>query len=88
MEIVEVEKEFEIEEHEQVWMEQIPDEGQLQAEHEMQSRRSPLSHSPLDVRENFFEPAECSRSNQGNTKFMEMLMSIKKDMEEREKRWE
>ena len=69
-------------------MEQIPDEGQLPADEEMQSRRSPLIHSPLDVRENFSKPAECSRSNQGNTEIMEMLVSMKKEMQEREKRWE
>ena len=65
-----------------------PDEGQLPAEDEMQSRRSPLIHSPPNVRENFSEPVECSRSNQGNTEIMEMLVSMKKEMEEREKIWE
>ena len=69
-------------------MEQIPDEGQLTVEDEMQSRRSPLIHSPPDVKENFFEPAECSRSNQANKEIMEMLVSMKKEIEEREKRWE
>ena len=67
MEIVEVVKEPEEEEHEQLRMEQIPDEGQLLVEDEMQSRRSPLINSPPDVRENFSEPAECSRRNQVNT---------------------
>ena len=69
-------------------MEQILDEGQLPVEEEMQSRRSPLIHSPPEVRQTFVELAECSRSNQGNTEIMEMLVSIKKEMEEREKRWE
>ena len=69
-------------------MEHIPDEGQLPAEYEMQGRRSPIIHSPLDVRENFYEPAECSKSNQGNAEIMEMLVSLKKEMKEREKRWE
>ena len=54
----------------------------------MHSRRSPLIHSPPDVRKNFSEPAECSRSNQGNTEIMEMLVSMKKEVKEREKRWE
>ena len=54
----------------------------------MQNRRSPLIHSPLEERQTFVEPVECSRSKQGNTKIMEMLVSIKKEMEEREKRWE
>ena len=86
MEIVEVAEEPEEEEHDQLGMEQIPDEGQLPAEDEMQSRRSPLIPSPPDIRENFSEPAECSRSNQGNRKIMEILVSMKKEMEEREKR--
>ena len=68
-------------------MEQIPYEGQLPAEEEMQSRRSPLIHSPPEVRQTFVEPTEFSRSNQGNTKITEMLVLMKKEMEEREKRW-
>ena len=55
-------------------------------EYEIHSRRSPLSHSPPDVRETFSELAECSRSNQGNAEIMDMLVSMKKEMEEREKR--
>ena len=76
------------EEEEQLGMEQIPDEGQFPGEDEMHSRRSPLSHSPPDVRETFSEPAECFRSNLGNAEIMDMLVSMKKEMEEREKRWE
>ena len=54
MEIVEVAEEPKEEEHEQLGMEQIPGEGQLLAEDEMQSIRSPLIHSPPDVRQTFF----------------------------------
>ena len=54
----------------------------------MQNIRSPLINSPLDVRENFSELVECSRSNEGNAEIMNMLVSIKKEMDEREKRWE
>ena len=54
----------------------------------MQNRRSPFIHSPPYVREIFFEPAECYRSNQGNAEIMEILVSMKKEMDEREKRWE
>ena len=54
----------------------------------MQNIRSPLINSPPDVRETFSELAECSRSNEGNAKIMNMLVSIKIEMEEREKRWE
>ena len=88
MEIVEVTKDPEEEEHEQLGMEHILDEGQLLAEDEMQSRRSPLIHSPPEVRNNVSEPVECSKSNQGNTEILEMLVSMKKEMEERENRWE
>ena len=86
IEIVEVAEEPEEEENEQLGMEQIPYKGQLPVEEEMQRRRSPLIHSPPEVRQAFVQPAECSRSNQGNTEIMEMLVSIKKKMEEREKR--
>ena len=67
-------------------MEQIPGEGQLPVEEGMQSRGSPLIQSPLKVRQTFVEPAECSKSNQGIIEIMEMLVSMKKEMEEREKR--
>ena len=88
MEIVEVAKKHEEEEKGQLGMEKILDEGQLPVEDEMHSRRSPLSHSPPDVRETFSEPVECFRSNQGNARIMDLLVSMKKEMEEREKRWE
>ena len=88
MEIVEVAEEHEEEEEEQLGVKQIPDEGQLPVEDEIHSRRSPLSHSPPNVRETFSEPTECSRRNQGNAEIMDMLVSMKKDMKEREKRWE
>ena len=45
MEIMELAEEPEEEENEPLWMEQIPDEGQMPDEEEMQSRRSPLNHS-------------------------------------------
>ena len=41
------------EEHKEEEKEQIPDECQLPVEDEMHSRRSPLSHSPPDVRDTF-----------------------------------
>ena len=88
MEIMEVAEEPQEEEDEPVGMEQIPVGGQLAAEDEIQNLRSLLINSPLDVRETFSEPVECSRSNEGNAEIMNMLVSIKKEMEEREKRWE
>ena len=87
MEIMEVAEEPQEEEDEPVGMEQIPVEGQLPSDDEMQNIRSPLINSPLDVRETFFEPVECLRSNEGNAEIMNMLVSIKKEMEEREKMW-
>ena len=57
-------------------------------EEEMQCRMSPLSHSYPYMRENFPEPPESSRRNEGNVEIMEMLISMKKDMEDREKKWE
>ena len=57
-------------------------------EEEMQCRISPLSHSYPDMRENFSEPVESFRRNEGTTEIMEMLISMKKEMEDREKKWE
>ena len=88
MEIVEVVEKPDEEENEELGMRQIPEESQLPTEEEMQNRRSPIIHSPHNVRETSSEPAEWSRSNQGNSKIMEMLVLMKKEMEEREKRWE
>ena len=76
------------EENEELGMGQIPEESPLPTEEEMQNRISPILHSPPNVRETFYEPSECSRRNQGNGEIMEMLVSMKKEMEEREKRWE
>ena len=38
--------------------------------------------------ENFPKQAEISRRGEGNTEIMEMLRTMKRDMEEREQRWE
>ena len=54
----------------------------------MHSRMSPLSHSYPDMRENFPKPVESSRRNEGTPEILEMLISMKKEMEEREKKWE
>ena len=89
MEIVEVaEKLQEKEEEEQVRMEQFPEEAQLPVEDEVRSRISPVFQSPPHVRENFSKPVECSKGNSGNKEIMEMLVSMKKEMEESEKKWE
>ena len=57
-------------------------------EEDMQCRMSPLSHSYPDVRDNFPEPAESFRRNEGTAEIREMLRSMKKEMEDREKKWE
>ena len=89
MEIVEVvEEPQEEEEEEQVGMEQIPKEAQLLMEEEIQSKISPVFQFPPHVRENFYEPVKCSKGNLGNKEIMEMLVSMKKEMEERENKWE
>ena len=85
MEIMEVAEEPQEEEDELVGMDQIPVGDQLPSEDKMQMRRSSMINSPLDVREPFSEPVECSRSNEGNAEIMNMLVSIKKEMEKREK---
>ena len=69
-------------------MEQFPEEAQLPVEDEFQSRISPVLQSPPHVRENFSEPAESSKGNTGNKEIMEMLVSMKKEIEEREKKCE
>ena len=88
MDIVKVAKKPQEEEDEPVGMEQIIEEAQFPIEDEVQSRISPVFQSPPHIRENFSEPVECSKGNTGNKEIMEMLVSMKKEMEEREKRWE
>ena len=40
------------------------------------------------MRDNFLKPVESSRRNEGTVEIMDMLRSMKKEMEEREKKWE
>ena len=49
---------------------------------------SPLSHSGSDLRENFTEPVESSKRNARKDEILEMLITMKKEMEEREDKWE
>ena len=58
----------------------------VEEDEEMQCRMSPLSHSYPDMRENFHDVAESSRRNEGTAKVMEMLITMKKEMEDREKK--
>ena len=48
---------------------------------------TPLANSPLIRNRDFSEPGESSRGAQENNQIMEMLISIQKSMEEREKKW-
>ena len=48
---------------------------------------TPLASSPPMRNRNFREPGESSRGAQGNNEIMEMLISMKKSMEEREEKW-
>ena len=48
---------------------------------------TPLASSPSIRNRDFREPGESSRGAQENNQIMEMLISIQKSMEEREKKW-
>ena len=69
-------------------METIPEKIPPKEEEEMHFRMSPLSHSYPDMTENFPEQVEISRRGEGNNEIMEMLRTMKKDIEEREHKWE
>ena len=66
----------------------IPEDIPPAVAEEIPSKMSPLSHSYPELTENYPEQAESSRRNEGSTEIMEMLKSMKKDMEEREQKWE
>ena len=66
------------------FLEKVP----LAENEEMEGRMSPLLHSCPNERENFPEHAESSKRNEGTVEIMEMLVLIRKEMEEREKKWE
>ena len=67
-------------------IENVPEQTPPTEEEEMHCRMSPLSHPYPDMRDNFPEPTESSRSNEGTAGIMDMLRSMKKEMEEREKK--
>ena len=69
-------------------MEAVPEQIPLAEEEEMHFRMSPLSHTYPNMTENFPEQAKSSRRGDGNTEILEMLRTMKKDMEEREHKWE
>ena len=65
----------------------MPDSILPEAEEEP-LRISPTYPSSPEVREQVPVRAETSRSIEGNAKLMEMLKTMKKEMEERELKWE
>ena len=69
-------------------IENLLERAPLVEEEEIHCRMSQASPPFPDMRGNFLEPAESSRRNEGNAKIMAMLMSMKKEMEEREEKWE
>ena len=66
-------------------MEAIPKKNPPAKEEEVHFIMSPFSHSYPDITENFPEKTESSRRGEGNTEIMEIMRTIRKDMEEREK---
>ena len=89
--IVEMDAEAEsvpAEENETREMEAIPEDIHPAVAEEAHFRMSPLSHSHPKVQEHLPEQAEGSRRREENAKIIEMLRSMKKDMEEREHKWE
>ena len=60
----------------------IPEDIHPAVVEEAHFRMSPLSHSYPEVQEHFPEQAEGSRRREENAKIIEMLRSMKKDMEE------
>ena len=68
-------------------MEEVPDSVLSEAEEES-LRVSPTYPLFLDVQEQVPAQAEGSRSREENTEIMEMLRVMKREMEERELKWE
>ena len=88
-EIMEVDAEAETtpaEENERREMEAIPEDIHPAMVEEAHFRMSPLSHSYPEVQEHLPSQAEGSRSREDNIEIMEMLRSMKTEMEERESR--
>ena len=70
--MVEVEAEH-VKDNDHREMEAIPEQNPLAEEEEVHFKMSPLSHSYLDLTDNFLEQAESSRRGKVNTEIMEML---------------
>ena len=69
-------------------MEAIPEGIHPAVAEEAHFTMSPLSHSYPEVQENLPSQAGGSRSRGDNIDIIEMLRSMKREMEDREKKWE
>ena len=74
-------------ETDRIEMKEVPDSVLPEAEEEP-LRISPTYPLFLEVQEQVPAQAEASGSREGNTEIMEMLKAMKKEMEERELKWE
>ena len=77
-----------VEENETREMEAIPEDIHLAVAQEAHFRMSPSSHSYPEVQEHLPVQAEGSRSREDSIEILEMLRSMKREMEEREHKWE
>ena len=84
MEVDATEETTPAEENETREMEAIPEDIYPAVAEEAHFRMSPFSHSYPKVQEHFPSQAEGSRSREDNIEIMEMLRSMKREMEERE----
>ena len=76
------------EENETGEMEEVPEDIHPVVAEEAHFRMNPLSHSYPEAQEQLPLQAEGSKNRENNIEIMEMLQSIKREMEEREKKWE
>ena len=88
MEVDAVAETVPVEENETRKMEPIPEDIHPVVLEEAHFRMSPLSHSYLEVQEHLPSQAEGLRRRANNIEIMEMLRSMKREMEEREQKWE
>ena len=73
-----------VEENETREMEEVPEDIHPAVAEEAHFRMSPLSHSYPEAQEKLPLQAEGSRSREDNIEIMEMLRSMKREMEGRE----
>ena len=69
-------------------IEAMPDNTILEMTEEEHARVSPIIHPLPEVQEQLPSQVEGSRSREDNIEIMEMLQSMKREMEEREQKWE